>query len=318
MTWPTQKSGDATKDFGFSESWAAVNACLTHGHRQLGACGSLRHVVEVAFPHRVYTESDIRCAIQEFWVNHGRFPKRSDGTKDCPYGSTWGALDAALRTGRYGLPGGSSLARLAGGGRWPTLSDEEIVKAAQRFKRQYGRWPQKRDSEGPSGKTWSGIDQQLRGRGSSLNQLLGVAKKPPLSERLVLKAGEKYRVEHGRWPSKRDGSTLAYLGFEDTWNCVNEAFVGGLRGLTSQAKSMHEFFASVDAQGSSGKKPADVRQLMRDFKAAFGKYPSAASPDFNGHKWKTLNMRLSAGYAGVPGGSSLAKLKAELEAEGEK
>jgi hypothetical protein len=102
-------------------------------------------------------------------------------------GETWAAVQAALREGLRGLPGGSSLARLLARERGvrrrslrPRLAERQILRWAQAHYRRTGRWPTRRSgpiAEAP-GESWeavhSALCEGLRGLpgGSSLAQLL--------------------------------------------------------------------------------------------------------------------------------------------------
>ena len=49
-----------------------------------------------------------------YYSRHGKRPTRHSGPIPEAPGETWKAVDRALQSGRLGLAGGSSLARLAG------------------------------------------------------------------------------------------------------------------------------------------------------------------------------------------------------------
>jgi hypothetical protein len=117
----------------------------------------------------------------------GRWPQVVSGPIAHSLGETWRAIDSALRHGRRGFPGGSSLARLLAQRRGvrnsqdlPPLTRETILAWADAHHRRTGAWPSL--ESGPiadaPGERWNAVDQALRqgGRGlaggSSLAQLL--------------------------------------------------------------------------------------------------------------------------------------------------
>jgi hypothetical protein len=116
-----------------------------------------------------------------------RWPIAGSGAIAEAPGETWAAVDAALRDGRRGQPGGSSLARLLGEQRGirnrmalPPFTVEQILAWADAHFQRTGNWP--RRSSGPiaeaPGETWlavhSALQQGDRGLpgGSSLARVL--------------------------------------------------------------------------------------------------------------------------------------------------
>lgn len=114
--WPRATSGPVQGAPG--ETWGAINKALHQGHRTLPGGSSLaellvrrrgirnnwhlprlsnRQIVAWARAHRART---------------GRWPTSGSGVVPEAPEETWKGIDAALRKGRRGLPGGSSLVRL--------------------------------------------------------------------------------------------------------------------------------------------------------------------------------------------------------------
>jgi hypothetical protein len=177
----------------------------------------------------------------------GRWPTQRGGGIAGGGGLTWSAVNAALREGRRGLPGGDSLARLLAreraAGR-PPLSEQDIVCWARRHRERVGRWPAA--DAGPvadaPGEVWGSINQALlwgrRGLvgGSSLSRLLAPhrdpgrgLRRPRLILAEVLRWAEAHRRRTGRWPTAGSG-TISEAPAE-TWRAVNNALVQGNRGL---------------------------------------------------------------------------------------
>jgi hypothetical protein len=114
--WPVLKSGAITDAPG--ETWQAVQAALVRGARGLPGGSSLAQFL--AENRGVRNPRDLPPLTKRLilkWVDAhhkrlGAWPKMVDGPiLDAP-GETWLAVDASLRRGKRGLPGGSSLSLL--------------------------------------------------------------------------------------------------------------------------------------------------------------------------------------------------------------
>ncbi len=99
----------------------------------------------------------------------------------------WAAVDAALKFGRRGLPGGSSLTALFGRsldpaarGKRPELTVERVLAWADAHRAATGRWPTLASGQvhGEPGEKWVNLDMALRhGRrglpgGTNLSRLI--------------------------------------------------------------------------------------------------------------------------------------------------
>src|SRR5260370_41001320 len=117
----------------------------------------------------------------------GKYPTVRSGPVQLGWRLTWKRVDAALRDGYYGLPGGSSLAQLLAGHRGvrnrkrlPRLSDAQILRWADEHFRRTGRWPTADSGpiHGVPGATWRNVRNALAlglrrlPGGSSLARLL--------------------------------------------------------------------------------------------------------------------------------------------------
>lgn len=99
---------------------------------------------------RQLTEKDIVQACQAFYTAHGRYPshKSGDATAFLGFQMTWSAINASLRQGCRGLPGGTTLFKLKLKQGWilergaiETLTPSQIVSACREFQRTYGTLP---------------------------------------------------------------------------------------------------------------------------------------------------------------------------------
>jgi hypothetical protein len=117
----------------------------------------------------------------------GRWPDAHAGSVRGISDENWSAIDAALKLGRRGLPGGSSLTALfnrsldpAARGIRPDLTVEQVLAWADAHRAATGRWPTITSGPitGVPGEKWVNLDAALRlGRrglpcGTSLTRLI--------------------------------------------------------------------------------------------------------------------------------------------------
>ncbi len=114
--WPTLRSGPIAGRPG--ETWGAIHIALQKGHRGLPGSSSLPQLLA---QHRgarniqalpPLTEKQIRTWVEKFYRRFQRWPTKTAGLIPDSNGETWSGVNAALRVGVRGLPGGSSLAQL--------------------------------------------------------------------------------------------------------------------------------------------------------------------------------------------------------------
>jgi hypothetical protein len=114
--WPTRDSGPVQESP--TENWSAIEGSLRAGVRGLPGGQSLARVLAEHRGKRLHTAPPKLSVklIQKWAKAHrkrtGKWPRRSDGSiREAP-GETWNGIHLALRVGRRGLRGGSSLPRL--------------------------------------------------------------------------------------------------------------------------------------------------------------------------------------------------------------
>ena len=196
--WPSLYSG-AVRDAP-GETWCAIDLALSRGTRRLAGGSSVAQLLADAGikPNhlrqpRLTTKQILNWADAHF-ERHGEWPARNSGPiAESPL-EKWSMVDKALKEGRRGLRGGSSIAAFLnrhrglykGKSRRPKriresdrLRNDEILAWGRMYRRCIGNWPN-RDSgrvNGVSGLTWMMIDSALkRGNrglagGSSLSKL---------------------------------------------------------------------------------------------------------------------------------------------------
>ena len=114
--WPTSESGGIarTRD----ETWRAVDAALRGGLRGLSGGSSLAKLLDVERGVRnlgnlpALSESLILAWADTHHEVHGAWPTAKSGAITGTSDETWKGIDGALRFGRRGLAGDSSLPRL--------------------------------------------------------------------------------------------------------------------------------------------------------------------------------------------------------------
>jgi hypothetical protein len=190
--WPKETSGPIPETPG--ETWFAVDRALRAGVRGFRGGSSLARLLArqrgerniQALPR--LTVAQILAWADAHHQRTGAWPTSDSGPIARTRGETWSGVNAALKAGRRGFPGGSSLARLLAKHRGvrnpkqpPPLTTKKILQWAKAYCRAAGCWPDR--GSGPiaqaPGETWAMIDRALRlgKRGlkekSSLYRLLG-------------------------------------------------------------------------------------------------------------------------------------------------
>jgi hypothetical protein len=266
-----------------------------------------------------------------------KWPTRVSGRIPGALGETWSIVNQALQQGYQGLEPGSSLARLLAKHRGyrnrlalPPLTIEQILQWADAHYQRTGTWPQQRSgpiSEAP-GETWSGVDVALavggRGRsgGSSLAFLLqghrgrrNMSNLPPLSIRQVLSWADAHYQATGHWPKKDLGAIVGAP--EEMWSAVDSALREGVRGFPRGSSLARQLAAERGVPNEKDLPRLSEQQILQWADAHHqrrGVWPKAASgpiADAPGETWEGITSALRAGFRGLRGGSSLARLLAE-------
>jgi hypothetical protein len=114
--WPNGNSGPVTDAPG--ERWDALDNALRLGQRGLPGGSSLRRLLarKRGLRHPLallpLTEEQVLQWAERHRQRTGAWPKSNGGPVVEAPGATWAGLNAALTSGKRGLPGGSSLAQL--------------------------------------------------------------------------------------------------------------------------------------------------------------------------------------------------------------
>ncbi len=268
--WPTVKSGRVHGAPG--RTWRGIDKALRRMHAEGGGESTLVQLLARRRDKR--NPKDLAPLtykqILEWADRHrrrsGSWPVQLSGPVTAAPDERWVNIDAALRVGSRGLPGGSSLATLLARyrrvpnrlARKPRLSYKKILLWADRHQRRTGSWPEKLSGTIPrsGGESWLGIDEALlRGRrglpgGETLVQLLARGRGRPyrrkgqdLSIRDILRWADAHHLRTGRWPSQGSGPVRGARG--ERWGNIQSSLYKGARGLpggSSLAKLLDKHF----------------------------------------------------------------------------
>jgi hypothetical protein len=173
-TWPNAGSGAVVDAPG--EDWRRIDDSLRKGDRGLTAGSSLPRVLaerrgarnKAALPpltlQRVLSWADAHHR------RTGTWPCQESGPVAGVEGEHWGTIDSSLRTGRRGLPGGSSLVKLLGEQRGrkrlrasTPLTIQGILAWADAHCARNGKWPSSVSGDvlDAPGETWGAINACL-------------------------------------------------------------------------------------------------------------------------------------------------------------
>jgi len=278
---------------------------------------------------RRLTEDTILAWADAHHAATGDWPRWASGpVRDAPFDENWRTVDAALRTGIRGLPGGLSLRRLLIEKRrvgYP-LTLEQVLAWADAHHAATGNWP-RYDSgkviDAPR-ENWPNLNNLLRtgGRGLAgglsllriLTEYRGVRirrKTKPLSIGTVLAWADAHHAATGRWPS-HDSGPVRDAPYDLTWKTIAKAMRAGRRGLPKRL-SLNRLLAEHRAVRA----PLSLEQILAWADAhheATGAWPKIESGPVKGayrENWAAINTSLGQGCRGLPGGQSLRRVLAE-------
>ena len=275
---------------------------------------------------------DILAWATRYRESSGRWPTRTSGEIPGTLGVTWFAVDAGLRNGTRGLPGGSSLAQLLAarfGARnvqnLPPLTEQRILAWADAYHERTGSWPSLHSGTIPEsgGERWLSVDHALRVglRGleghSSLARLLaqqrGVRNRkrlPPLTEETILVWADAWQERTGQWPTSQSGSIPESPG--ETWLAVDMALRHGQRGMVGGSSLALLLADKRDVRNVWSRPNLCFEQILAWADAhnqRCGHWPhlnSGPIPEAPDETWLAVNQALKRGMRGLPGGYSLA------------
>jgi hypothetical protein len=341
--WP-RRNTRGTIPGSLGETWCKIDGALIWGLRGLGIRSSLAKLLQ---EHRgVRNQKDLpRLTLRQIlaWADEhhertGQWPDGEMGEVPGSGGEKWVNVDAALRHGLRGLRGHSSLAQLLARRRGvpnpadrPPLTLETVLAWADAFHARTGRWPTRADGVIPRsrGERWSAVNTALsdglRGLpgGSSLARLLdehrGVrnrAAPPDLSEDQILAWAKAHKARTGHWPTTESGKVVDAPG--ETWVAINSALRRGHRSLPGGSSLTELRSRRLGVRNYWHRPDLTEEQVLawaQAHQARTGRWPTASSgpvEETPEDTWKQVDTWLRKGQCGLPGGSSLARLRARL------
>ena len=173
-TCPTEKSGDATKYFGFKITWTAVNQRLHNklcGIKEETSLGNICIELELKSEKQQFSIEIVKNAILKFHSETKSCPtqKSGDATKYFGFKITWEALEKRLSSKLCGITEETSLRKicieLGLMAQKPQLSNEIIMIAIKKYYDENSCYP--RGSSGDATKyfgfqeTWSAVSGAL-------------------------------------------------------------------------------------------------------------------------------------------------------------
>lgn len=336
--WPNSDSGEVEGRAG--EKWVNINSALRREARGLSGRSSLALLLaeERGLRNTSRLSELTTKQILEWAELHHRktekWPNIQSGEVIGELGEKWLNIDTALRQGRRGLCGGSSLMRLLSEKHGVKnrlslsgLTVEQILKWADAHQKQTGKWPVTHSGEifGEVDEKWQNINAALvRGArgldgGQSLAQLLATQRAvrniralPNLTTKQILQWADAHHVRHGKWPSAISGEVTGEPS--EKWGNIHAALSTGTRGFSGGSTLAQLLSKHRGARNKSRLSSLDVNQILKwadAYHKKTGKWPKQKSGDVlgaPGEKWNNIDTALSRGRRGLPGGSSLAQL----------
>jgi hypothetical protein len=338
--WPMATSGPIRE--ADRETWSGVAHALREGYRGLPGGSSLAHLLgehrgsrNRRLPPRL-TKGQIVAWAEQHYRRTKHWPNKRTGEAipDAP-GESWTNLDAALRVGTRGLPGGSSLARLlaeACGCRntaaLPPLSEEQILAWADSYHKRHGRWPKEADGliVRSGGETWSGVDQALRvglrnlPKGSSLPRLLARRRsychpRKELTFFQILRWADVHHARTGRWPTCCSGPVRDAEG--ENWATIDARLRKGGRGLPGGSSLICLLMEARQVEHRLHPDRLSVAQVLAcadEYHQRTSRWPRATwEPIATGSSasWRLIDECLRRGLRGLPGGTNLGRFLAQ-------
>jgi hypothetical protein len=340
--WPTTDTGSiAAARF---ETWLGVDNALRLGLRGLPGGSSLARLLA---EHRgvrniqqllPLTVKQILAWADAFHQRTGKWPTKKSGQIPDTNGECWRLIDGALDRGVRGLPGGSSLPKLLAERRGvrnrkqlPPYTEKQILAWADAFHQRTGKWPT--INAGPildvPGETWAIVHGALqKGRrglpgNSSLALLLaekrGVRNRwslPDLTVAQILCWADAFQERTGNWPHRKSGDIEDAP--HENWEAVDMALRRGSRGLPGRSSLPELLAVERGVRNRTNLPPLTRKQILAWADAHHtrtGDWPTRAVgtiPEVPDETWAAVDAALSQGSRGLRGGSSLARLLAQL------
>ena len=268
----------------------------------------------------------------------GLWPTRRAGSVRQAPTENWAALDASLKIGRRGLPGGLSLAgRLARDRQVrnsfgkPRLKIKRILAWADAHHKRTGKWPVERSGSIPEApaENWGAVSQALGNgarslpAGGSLAKLLAKYGRkrnrgalPRATVNQVLAWADAHHKRTGQWPTTRSGTVRGVPG--ETWTGIASSMRVGYRGFRGGQSLRGLLMERRGTRHPLYLPRLSVRQILAWADAHHrrtGKWPTGTSGPVLDRKglstdesWATIESALNRGRRGLVGCTTLPVL----------
>jgi hypothetical protein len=211
----------------------------------------------------------------------------------------------------------------------PRLTEGQIVKWADAWRRKTGRYPKRKSGPIPGvpGETWARVnDALIRGLrglpgGSSLARLLADYRDvrndkalPRLTIPQILAWADAHHRRMKTWPKEGSGAIPESPG--GTWLGVDMALRNGLRGLPKGSSLARLLAARRGVKNEKALLQLTEKTIwawMVSHQCRTGEWPTTGSGRILGTRfetWHSVNAALSRGRRGLKGGSSVKQLLA--------
>jgi hypothetical protein len=253
--WPLASDGDVLVD-GVAEKWCNLHLNLLQGRRGLPGGRRLVDLVEEVRTElgqpSTRTMEDVRQLIWQHYCDRKEWP-HFKSKLPVPGGlfTSWNALNQALSVGRFGLPGGSSLAKVVESVKEEHgLSDKLTLHKVRCWilahHARAGVWPNVKSgligAEDANGMSWVNLDDALsrglRGLegGSSLAKVVREVRSDfgdpyELTTSTIKLWMQNEFIATGSWRFPDDGPVHSPGASISTWRIVRAALYDGTRGL---------------------------------------------------------------------------------------
>jgi superfamily II DNA or RNA helicase len=336
---------DATKYFGYNETWVAVEVCLNHCIRGITEKTSLFQLAKelgLAKEKSDITIEMVKKAMLAFYEDHNDYPTKSkdpiDATKYFGYNETWKAVEGCLNNCSRGITEKTSLSKLAKELGLvkvkPNLAIEMVKKAMLAFYEDHNDYPKQNETRDATkyfgyNETWKAVDACLKqcNRGiaekTSLSKLakeLGLAKESPdITIEMVKKAMLAFYEDHNDYPKQNETrDATKYFGYNETWVAVEGCLNKCQRGITEKT-SLSKLAKEL---GLAKEKPDITIEMVKEAVLAFyadhNDYPKVkdkrdATKYFGYNEtWVSVEGCLNNCSRGITEKTSLSKLAKEL------
>src|SRR5262249_47975457 len=137
----------------------------------------------------------------------------------------------------------------------------------------------------------------------------------PLTPELILAWADAHHATTGEWPTRSSGRVRGVE--EETWSGINSALTRGRRGLPGGSRLSRLLAEARGVVDSHSRPPLTIERILAwadADTAGPGRWPRSQSgrvADASGETWRGVDMALTRGLRGLPGGTTLVRLLAE-------